>query len=258
MIRQATVQGAEVPLVGLGTWQMNGETCQNAVTTGLEQGYRHIDTAQMYGNEDRVGAAVAKSDVDRAEVFVTTKLNRGNLGEDAVLSSTEESLERLGMNYVDLLLIHTPSQSVPIEETIEAMNQLQEEEMVRYIGVSNFSVQQIREAVEVSETPILTNQVKYHPFYSQNDLVEYCVENDILLTAYSPLARGDVIGDDTLTAIGERYGKTAGQVALRWLIQQPNVITIPKASNQDHLTENIAIFDFELADEEMQQVFEHS
>jgi 2,5-diketo-D-gluconate reductase B len=255
-MQDSTVQGVAVPAVGLGTWQMNGEECRNAVTSGLKQGYRHIDTAQMYGNEDAVGAAVTESDVDRADVFVTTKLDRGNQSDDAVLGSVEQSLERLGLEYIDLLLIHTPSRSVPIEETIGAMNQLQEEGMVRYIGVSNFSVQQTREAVETSDTPILTNQVKYHPFHSQSDLLEYCIENDVLLTAYSPLARGDVVTDDTLTAIGEQYGKTASQVALRWLIQQPNVVPIPKASNGDHLTENIAVFDFELTDREIQRVFE--
>jgi 2,5-diketo-D-gluconate reductase B len=255
-MQHVTVQGVAVPAVGLGTWQMTGEECRNAVMTGLEQGYRHIDTAQMYGNEDAVGAAVAASDVDRTDVFLTTKLDRGNQSDDAVLRSVEQSLERLGMEYIDLLLIHTPSRSVPIEETIGAMNRLQREETVRHIGVSNFSIQQTKEAVEASDTPILTNQVKYHPFHGQTDLIEYCIENDVLLTAYSPLARGDVVTDDTLTAIGERYGKTASQVALRWLIQQPNVIPIPKASNRDHLTENIAVFDFELTDEEMQQVFE--
>ena len=159
------------------------------------------------------------------------------------------------MKYIDLLLIHAPSRT-PIEETIEAMNQLQERDRVRHIGVSNFSVQQTEEAVTVSGTPIVTNQVKYHPFHSQNDLLEYCIEGNVMLTAYSPLARGRVADNNTFSEIGARYVETASQVALRRLIQQEKVSAIPKASSRDHLEENIDVFDFELTDEEMQQVFE--
>ena len=249
-----SVQDVRVPALGLGTARMKGETCREAVETGLDLGYRHIDTAQMYDNEDAVGAAVQESNVDREEVFLTTKINRGNQSYDDVLSSFTGSLERLNMEYVDLLLIHVPSR-VPVEETIEAMNQLQEEGRVRHIGVSNFSVQQTEEAVGASETPIVTNQVKYHPFHSQNDLLEYCIEDEIMLTAYSPLARGRAAGNATLSKIGSRYGKTASQVALRWLIQQETVSAVPKASSRDHLEENIDVFDFKLSDEEMQQVF---
>jgi len=251
-----SVRNTQIPTLGLGTAQMTGSECREAVEQGLDLGYRHIDTAQMYGNEDAVGAAVTESGVDREEVFLTTKVNRGNHQYDDVLSSFADSLERLGTEYVDLLLIHAPSRSVPVEETIKAMNHLQEDGTVQHIGVSNFSVQQTKEAVNVSETPIITNQVKYHPLNAQNDLLEYCIENDIMLTAYSPLARGKVADNDTLSRIGEKYGKNASQVALRWLIQQEKVSAIPKASRRDHLEENIDIFDFELTDEEMQQVFE--
>ena len=251
-----SVQDIQVPTLGLGTAQMTGRTCREAVKTGLDIGYRHIDTAQMYDNEDAVGAAVTQSSVDRDDVFLTTKINRGNQEYDDVLSSVEQSLGRLETEYVDLLLIHAPSRTVPVEETIEAMNQLQEQDRVRHIGVSNFSVQQTEEAVTASETPIVTNQVKYHPFQSQNDLLEYCIENDVMLTAYSPLARGKVADNDTLSEIGTRYDKTASQVALRWLIQQRTVSAIPKASGRDHLEQNIDIFDFDLTDEETQQVFE--
>jgi len=250
-----SVQDVQVPALGLGTARMKGETCREAVETGLNLGYRHIDTAQMYNNEDAVGTAVTASRVDRENVFLTTKINRGNQSYDDVLSSFAGSLERLGMEYVDLLLIHAPSR-IPVEETIRAMNQLQEEGRVRYIGVSNFSVQQTKEAVTASETPIVTDQVKYHPFHGQNNLLEYCIGNNVMLTAYSPLARGRVADDGTLSEMGSRYGKTASQVALRWLIQQENVSAIPKASSRDHLKENIDIFDFELTDKEMQQVFE--
>ena len=250
-----SVQDVQIPALGLGTARMKGKTCRAAVEAGLDLGYRHIDTAQMYNNEEAVGAVVAESGVDRDEIFLTTKINRGNQSYDDVLSSVGRSLDRLRMEYVDLLLIHAPSR-VPVEETIGAMNQLQEEDRVQHIGVSNFSVEQTEKAVDASETSIVTNQVKYHPLNAQDDLLEYCIENDLMLTAYSPLARGRVADNDTLSEVGSRHGKTASQVALRWLIQQENVSAIPKASSRDHLEENIDVFDFELTDQEIQQVFE--
>jgi diketogulonate reductase-like aldo/keto reductase len=252
----ATVRGVDVPKVGFGTARMTGEECREAVENALDLGYRHLDTAQMYDNEDAVGAALAASDVDRSEIFLTTKLNRGNLTREDALRSFEESLDRLGTDYVDLLLIHAPSDSVPVEETLGAMNDLQDEGSVEHVGVSNFSVEQLREAIRTSETSILTNQVKYHPYHPQDDLLNVCVEEDVLLTAYSPLAKGKVSDDETLAEIGDRYGKTAGQVALRWLVQQENVVTIPKAADRDHRRENVDVFDFELTDEEMDRVFE--
>ena len=252
----ATARGVDVPKLGFGTARMTGEKCREAVENALDLGYRHLDTAQMYDNEDAVGDAIAASDVDRSDVFLTTKLNRGNLAHEDALRSFEASLDRLGTDYVDLLLIHAPSDSVPVAETIGAMNDLQEEGTVEHVGVSNFSVEQLREAMEASEKPILTNQVKYHPYHSQDDLLEVCVEEDVLLTAYSPLAKGKVADDETLAEIGDRYGKTPGQVALRWLVQQENVVTIPKAGGRDHQRENLDVFDFELTDEEMERIFE--
>ena len=250
-----SVQGVEVPALGLGTARMRGEECRIAVEEALELGYRHIDTAQMYDNEEMVGAAVSESEVDRDEVFLVTKILRSNLGYDDVLSSFEQSLQRLQMDYVDLLLIHAPSRSVPVVESLRAMNELQDEGKVRHIGVSNFSVSQMREAIQSSETPILTNQIEYHPFKDQNDILEFCIENDIMLTAYSPLNVGS-ISNGTLQEIGDRYGKTPAQVSLRWLIQQENVSAIPKASQTKHLQENLDIFDFQLTDREMEQIFE--
>lgn len=250
-----TVQGVEIPALGFGTWPMNGERCREAVATALDVGYRHVDTAQMYDNEDAVGAAIADSPVSREDVFVVTKLLRRNLDHDAVLSSFERSLDRLGFESVDLLLIHAPNSSVPIAETMGAMNELQDEGLVDHVGVSNFSVSQLRDAMEASETPIVTNQVEYHPYRDQTDLLEFCVEEDLALTAYSPLDEGGVVGDEALERIGERHGKTAAQVALRWLLQQPNVVTIPKAGSRDHVEQNYDVFDFELTDEEMDRIF---
>ncbi|WP_336136278.1 aldo/keto reductase [Natronomonas amylolytica] len=235
---------------------MGTTEARNAVETALELGYRHIDTAQMYGNEDAVGAAVEKADIARDEVFVVTKTLSRNLAYDDLHDSFEDSLDRLKMESVDLLLIHEPSRSVPVEESIRAMNELQEAGRVRHIGVSNFSIRQLREAEAASDTPIVTNQVEYHPFTDQSQLLEHCVDNNIMLTAYSPLAVGRRLENETLVRIGERYGKSPAQVARRWLIQQENVSAIPKASKRQHQEENIDIFDFELTTTEMDAIFD--
>ncbi|MFC4542074.1 aldo/keto reductase [Halosolutus amylolyticus] len=248
--------GATIPALGFGTARMTGAECQRAVEIALEVGYRHVDTAQMYDNEEAVGRAIAASGVDRDDVFVTTKVDTGNLGFEDVHRSTRASLDRLGLETIDLLLIHAPRSHVPLEETLQAMNELKDEGLVDHIGVSNFSVDQLETARQLSETPIVTNQVKYHPYHHQDDLLEYCVDHEICLTAYSPLAEGAVPGDDRLAAIGERDGKSASQVALRWLLQQPFVAPIPKASSREHIAANADVFDFELTDEEMRTVAE--
>ena len=252
-----TVGGTEVPALGFGTARMDEYDEQyRTVSAALETGYRHVDTAQIYGSEGAVGDAIEESDHDREELFLTTKLADGNREHEAVLESTAESLDRLGTEYVDLLLIHSPNDGIGHEETIGAMNELQAEGRVEHVGVSNFSVRQTAEAIELSETPILTNQVKYNPYESQADLLAYCIDEGVMLTAYSPLAVGDVVGDEVLESIGERYGKSAAQVALRWLLQQPMVSPIPMSSSPGHIRENFALFDFELDDAELREVFE--
>ncbi|GAB3674809.1 aldo/keto reductase [Halopiger thermotolerans] len=257
-IATATVdaQGAEIPKLGFGTARMTGDECRRAVETALEVGYRHVDTAQMYDNERAVGAAIANSAVDREDVFVVTKVHPDNAAFDDVLESTRASLERLGLSTVDLLLLHAPSDRAPLEDTIDAMNELQDEGAVDHVGVSNFSADRLEDAIALSRTPIVANQVKYHPYHHRDDLLEYCVENDVCLTAYSPLAEGAVPGDDRLAEIGAEYGKSAAQVALRWLLQQPSVAAIPKAASREHIEANADVFDFELSDEEMAAVTE--
>lgn len=250
-----TAQGATVPVVGLGTWQMSGEACREAVRSAVELGYRHVDTAQMYANETAVGQGIEDAGVDREDVFVVSKLNRGNLTADRVRATGVASADRLG-GWIDLLLIHAPSRRVPIEETIGAMNDLQDDGPVRHIGVSNFSVEQLRAAIQASDRPVVTNQVEYHPYTSQAALLEYCIEHDVILTAYSPLARGRVARDETLERIGRGYGKTPAQVALRWLLQQHRVTVIPKAASNAHQAENLDIFDFQLTNQEMTRIFE--
>ena len=245
-----TVRGTEVPALGLGTWRLTGEDCYEAVTTALELGYRHIDTAQAYGNERRVGDAIRDSAVDREDVFLTTKLNVGNRSYDDVIRTTEESLARLATGYVDLLLIHNRAQRTPLGETLDAMNELVDRDKVRHVGVSNFDIDRLDRARRLSDAPIFTDQVQYNPYWPQGELLDYCAIHDVLVTAYSPLAHGAALDDDVLAEIGDRYDKSAAQVALRWLVQQ-GVATVPKATSREHLAANLAIFDFELTDEEM-------
>ena len=256
-MRHVTVDGVDVPALGFGTAGMDtDEERQRAVEAALAAGYRHIDTAQMYDSESAVGAAIDESDVAREELFVTTKLTRDNRAHEAVIDSTHDSLDRLDMEYVDLLLIHSPDQNVPHEETLDAMDELVDEGLVEHIGVSNFSVEETRNAIDHSTAPILTNQVEYSLTDHQPELLPFCIDEGVMLTAYSPLKLGSALEDEELVAIAETHGKTVRQVAIRWLLQQPMVSTIPRSSNPDHIERNSAVFDFELSDEEMRRLFD--
>ncbi|MBS3056619.1 MAG: aldo/keto reductase [Candidatus Aenigmarchaeota archaeon] len=247
------IHGPEVPVIGFGTWQITGDQCRSAVKSALDIGYRHIDTAQRYENEEEVGSAISGSGIKREEIFLVTKVWITNLRYNDVIKSTKESLKKLKTGYIDLLLIHWPVSDISVDETLNAMNKLREEGIIRHIGVSNFSVEQLKEAQKHSE--IFCNQVEYHPFISQEKILRYCQQNNIMLTAYSPLARSKVNEDKTLIEIGEKYNKTTSQITLRWLIQQKNVAAIPKAVNMIHQKENFDIFDFELDDEYMKKIF---
>lgn len=247
-----TVQGTEVPKLGFGTWQIRGEDCYASVRDALDLGYRHIDTAQAYGNEDRVGEAIRDSEIDRDEVFLTTKIWKDSLASEDVRRTTTESLRKLKTEYVDLLLIHWPVDDVPLEETLDAMIELREQRKVRHIGVSNFTEKLVEGALQ--HAPIACNQVEYHPYLDQSNLVEQAADNGMMLTAYSPLGRGKVLGDEDLLEIGSRHGKSPVQVALRWLIQQPPVVAIPKAGTAAHRRANFDIFDFELSEDEMETI----
>jgi 2,5-diketo-D-gluconate reductase B len=249
--------GAEIPRLGLGTWQ-NIEQCAESVETALELGYRHIDTAQVYDNARQVGKGLAAADVDRDEIFLTTKVWRSNLRDEAVRDSVRESLDNLGTEYVDLLLIHWPHPRVPVAETLGAMADLQDEGLVRHLGVSNFTRNQLAEARAVADSPLVADQVLYNPLKDQSALQEYCAANDVALTAYSPLARGELIGDEMLADIGARYDKSAVQVTLRWLVQQENVVAIPKATSREHIAANLAVFEFELTAEEMRRIHDRT
>ena len=248
-----TIKGEKVASLGLGTYRLTGDACEAAVERALGMGYRHVDTAQMYGNEAEVGRGLDDSGVERGEVFLTTKVWPSDFVHDRVISKTHESLKRLRTDYVDLLLMHWPPDGVPLGETLGAMRELQDEGSVLHIGGSNFSPTLLEEATEHAE--IFCNQVQYHPYRSQDALLEQAQELDYLLTAYTPLSRGGVQEDATLQEIGGAHGKTATQVALRWLLQQDKVSAIPKATGEGHLAENLDVFDFGLSEEEMDRIF---
>lgn len=255
-MEHVTVSGTEVPALGFGTAGMDtDEERRRAISAALAAGYRHIDTAQMYDSESAVGDAIHDFTVARDELFVTTKLTRDNRAYDAVIDSTHESLDRLDTDYIDLLLIHSPDQDVSHEETLGAMNELVEEGSIRHIGVSNFSVEQTRDAIDHSAAPIFTNQVEYNVRKHQDDLLSFCIDEDVMLTAYSPLKIDDYLDSEVLREIAQTHEKTARQVAIRWLLQQPMVSTIPRSSNPEHVGQNFDVFDFELSAEEMHDVF---
>jgi 2,5-diketo-D-gluconate reductase B len=247
------VQGSRVPSLGFGTWLMNGREAREGVADALAIGYRHIDTAQAYENEREVGQAIRDSGVPREDIWLTTKLQIGNFHRRDVLISTEESLERLGTDHVDLLLIHWPDESVPIEETLGAMAELREQGQVRHLGVSNFPPRLFGEAISI-EPRLITNQVEYHPYLSQEGLLEICRGNDLFLTAYSPLARGRILDDEVIRDVAVDHGRTPAQVVLRWLIQQDRVAAIPKAASRKHREANFEIFDFDLTADEMTRI----
>jgi 2,5-diketo-D-gluconate reductase B len=248
-----TIKGERVPSLGLGTWRLSGQECVRVVERALALGYRHIDTAQMYGNEREVGRGIRNSGVDREEIFLVTKVRTSSFSHDDVLRSTRESLKKLQTDHVDLLLMHWPNPSVPLEETLGAMTELQEVRSVQHVGVSNFPPSLVEEATR--HATVFCNQVEYHPFRTQDELLRQARAMDYLLTAYSPLARGRDLNDATLREIGQAHGKTLTQVVLRWLIQQEKVAAIPKAASWDHLESNLDVFDFALSGEEMERVF---
>jgi len=253
-----TLRGESIPRVGFGTYQTGGYECAEATKVALEAGYRHIDTAMAYENEAVIGRVIEGSDVHREDIFLTTKVKGypEYLDYDGFIGAAEGCLERLGTDYVDLLLVHWWTPNGDMEAVCAAMDSLVDEGLARNVGVSNFSLGQLDEARQLTDAPILTNQVEYHPYFYENqqELLEYCQQNDVLLTAYSPLAGGMVVSNEILADIGRPYGKTAAQVAVRWLIQQDNVITIPKSVTPSYIQQNIDVFDFELTATEMQRI----
>jgi 2,5-diketo-D-gluconate reductase B len=244
---------AKIPAIGLGTWELRGRTCARLVEQALRLGYRHIDTAQVYENEREVGEALRASGVPRNEVFVTTKVWTSHFAPHDLERSTKESLNRLRLTEVDLLLLHWPNPRVPLAETLGALAHVHKLGMTRHIGVSNFTVALMEEAIEKCPAPLVCNQVEYHPYLDQTKVREACARHDLVLVAYSPIARGRVRKDEVLARIGRAYGKSAAQVCLRWLVQQ-QVSAIPRTSRLERLSENIEVFDFALSEAEMAEI----
>jgi len=243
--------GFEMPVLGLGTWELTGRKCTETVKKALEMGYKHIDTAEYYGNEKETGRAI--SGFDRSEIFITSKVWMTHLKHDDVIKACEASLKRLGTSYLDLYLIHWPNEKISLSETMKAMEHLVKDGKVRSVGISNFDIKRTREALEVSSVPVSNNQVEFHPHLYQKGLLEFCKKSGIAITAYCPLARGKVLKDPVITGIAEKYGRTPAQVTLRWLLQKGTVV-IPKASSEQHLKENMNIFGWKLKKEDESRI----
>lgn len=235
----------KVPKLGFGTWMLKGKQCVRSVEIALETGYRHIDTAQIYDNESEVGTAIQNSNVNREEIFLVTKVWMDSLSAKKTISSTELSLKKLKTDYVDLLLIHWPAIRVPLEETLGAMKKLVQSQKTKFVGISNFPVELINKSKQIFPD-VLCNQVEYHPFLDQRAVLKAIKKHNMFLTAYSPLARNQVFKNKTVQKIAQSYSKTAGQVTLRWLIEQDDVVAIPKSGKEEHIRSNFDIFDFQL------------
>ena len=244
------VQDGRVPALGFGTFDIRGEDCVRATATALAIGYRHIDTAQEYGNEVEVGRAINGSGIDRGDIFLTTKIWPNLIGDGDLQNAANESLKSLSTSYVDLLLIHWPSPTIPLGDSLAALAAVKAAGKARHIGISNFPITLMREAVETHGAGVVCNQVEYHPFLDQHRLIDAARAHGLFVTAYCPLAQGDVANDPTLDAIARHHGKTPAQVTLRWLVDQDDVAAIPKAASEAHCRANFDIFDFTLSDED--------
>ena len=246
-------KGARIPLVGLGTWDLRGRTCARVVEQALRLGYRHVDTAEMYENEREVGEGIRASGVARNDVFVVTKIWPSHFKQRELLRVAKESLLRLRLADVDLLLLHWPNPKIPLSETLGALCMVKEAGLARHIGVSNFTVALLEEATRISTEPLICNQIELHPFLDQSKVRAACREFGMAVVAYSPIARGNAKNNEVLARIGEAHDKSAAQVCLRFLVQQ-QIVVIPRTSKIERLTENFEIFDFELAADEMAEI----
>ncbi len=247
-----TKNKVKIPKIGLGTYKLTGTEGQKAIENALKAGYRHIDTAKMYGNESEVGKAIINSGISREEIFVTTKIWPSDFGN--LISKTEDSLQQLQTEYIDLLLLHWPADEKSNQTGAELLNEALQKGYAKNVGVSNFNVPQLEKARSIA--PIICNQVEYHPYLSQDSMLAYLRKNDMFLTAYRPLAQGKITDDKVLTELAAKHNKTVGQIVLRWLIQQEDVAMIPKSASVERQKENLQVFDFELSAEEMQRIFD--
>ncbi|MGC1778880.1 MAG: aldo/keto reductase [Xanthobacteraceae bacterium] len=245
--------GAKIPLVGLGTWELRGRTCARVVEQALRLGYCHVDTAEMYDNERDVGDGIRASGVKRNDVFVTTKIWPSHFAPRALERAARDCLMRLRLSEVDLLLLHWPNPQIPLSETLPALCKIKTDGLAHHIGVSNFTVALIEEAVQIASEPLVCDQIECHPFLDQSKVIAACHAHGMAAVAYSPMARGSAKNDAALGRIGAAHKKTAAQVCLRYLVQQ-DIVVIPRTSKLERLSENAALFDFVLSDEDMAEI----
>lgn len=246
--------GANIPALGFGTFRMKDDEVRAILPKALALGFRHVDTAQIYGNEAAVGAAIKESRVPRADIFLTTKVWVDRFRHDDLLASVDESLKKLQTDHVDLLLLHWPKSDVPLAERIGALNEVVKAGKARHIGISNFNTTRMVEAVRLSDAPLATNQIEYHPYLDQTTVIEAARRDGLSVTAYYVMADGQVPKDQLLREIGSVHGKTAAQVALRWVVQQADLVALTKTATESRLKENFDIFDFALTEHEMKAI----
>jgi 2,5-diketo-D-gluconate reductase B len=251
-IPKLSAHGAEIPAVGFGTSSLGN--CGEIVATALALGYRHIDTAWKYGTERGVGEGMRAAGVPRSDIFLTTKVSHEYLRTDDFARSVDESLANLGVDYVDLLLVHWPNPDIPLEQPIAALAKAKRQRLTRHIGVANFNIALLDEAIRLCPEPLTTLQAEYHAHLDQGKLIEACRKRGLIFTAYCPLGRGRLLRDPVLADIAAHKGRPLAQIALRWLVQQGNIVPIPRSSNRKRMGENLDIFDFTLTDDEMKKI----
>jgi diketogulonate reductase-like aldo/keto reductase len=245
--------GAAMPAIGFGTMELPHRPAE-LVAAAIAAGYRLIDTARKYGTEERVGEGIRASGIARKDLWVTTKVTELNAREIDFLNSAETSLKTLGLDYVDLLLVHWPQPKVPFSETLGALAKAKRRGLTRHIGVSNYTIAMLDEAVRVCPEPLVTNQVEYHAYLPQDRMLAALKRHDMILTAYCPMARGKLLDEPVIGEIAKTHGKSIGQICLRWLIQQPMVAAVPRPLEEAHIEEDIDVFDWSLSEEEMRRI----
>ena len=251
-IPKLSAHGAEIPAIGFGTSSLGD--CGEIVANALKLGYRHIDTAWKYGSEHGVGEGIRASGIPRSEIFVCTKVSHEYLRADDFARSVDESLSNLGLDYVDLLLVHWPNPEIPLSEPVAALAKAKRQGLARHLGVANFNIVLLDRAIALCPEPLVNLQAECHPYVDQRKILDACRARGIVFTAYCPLGRGRLVRDPVLAEIAARTGRSLAQIALRWLVQQGNIVPIPRSSNPTRMAENLDVFDFVLSEDEMNRI----